>query len=301
MRFNRIGSLGHYGVSIELVMLKKNVGCMHSIACVHPCVCLTDDRLSWRGYACSQRATAELSSALTLRFESLRGFQQRCRSSRAHSAQRYVAYARSLLLERSLAVISQHRNTRNHVQNLPAQLKQNGQLVVPWLQQTYEWPDGYSLSLFVSELCTALNGTLGDVTSSAALVHPAPTQQAEEQYVTAPQFAIEEHEKRGSSCYATPLALPCERTDSLETRVCLLEENRKVPMMLPPADTRVLVFKCKWRNVQKRFTVTAPRTSAQLTQLIKEQFGIDAAQSIVLKEFLRYERSCIVSSVLGTA
>ncbi|GAB9462621.1 hypothetical protein Gpo141_00000109 [Globisporangium polare] len=79
-------------------------------------------------------------------------------------------------------------------ENLPPGLKQNGQLVVPWLQQ-HEWPVGYSLSLFVSELCTALNGSLGELAACAEPVHPVPSQQMEEFYATAPQFATEQEQK----------------------------------------------------------------------------------------------------------
>lgn len=80
------------------------------------------------------------------------------------------------------------------VQNLPPELKQNGQLMVPWLQQ-HEWPEGYSLSLFVSELCTALNGSFGDLVADAESVHPVPCQQMEEVYTTAPQFAMDQGKK----------------------------------------------------------------------------------------------------------
>ncbi|TYZ60069.1 hypothetical protein PybrP1_008739 [[Pythium] brassicae (nom. inval.)] len=114
--------------------------------------------------------------------------------------------------------------------NLPPALQQNGQLVVPWLQQC-DWPKGYTLTLFVSELCTALDGSL-------VLTPSAPT------------------------LY----------------------------------DERTLMFKCKWRNTQRNFIASSPRTLQQLMMLIREQFSIESGRPLVLKEYLSSQLGAIIST-----
>ncbi|KAF1313500.1 hypothetical protein FI667_g17293, partial [Globisporangium splendens] len=71
--------------------------------------------------------------------------------------------------------------------NLPPGLRNNGQLVVPWLQDG--WPRGYLISVFASELCTALDGSLGSIATPEP-VHPVSAQQAEE-YYTVQQYCTE--------------------------------------------------------------------------------------------------------------
>lgn len=144
--------------------------------------------------------------------------------------------------------------------------------MVPWLQDG--WPEGYSISVFASELCTALDGSLGALATPEP-VHPVPAQQIEE-YYTVQQYYTE---NKGKSGFPLCLQRPADEA-------CMLF-LRAADAPTPAQCGRELVFTCKWRNSQKRFTAYAPQTICQLTHLIKDHFSIGSDQAIVLKEVHR--------------